>query len=206
MFGPFHTHRLRQVDQGRLAGAIRSAVRIGAAAGERGDVHDRGGRAFLQHRQRAARQLQGALDIDLEGLAPAGQIGVDQRARRDDPGAVDQHVQPAPIGLDLRQRGVDVGLTANVHRDRDRRSALRLNICRHAIGHVGTQVRDNDLCAIGGKGMCDCFANPAATASDQCHHVLDCRGLHPIASQAVCIAVFGHRVVSGWFWSSHQRR
>ena len=160
-----HGERLGETDHRPLGRGIGRAQRIAHDAGGRGDVDDRAGAGRLHDRHRLAQAEKGAVDIDLKGRVPCGQIhGLDRPGRPGDPGVVDQHVEPAAETRQGRlEQARDRALVGDV---RDQRAEPLVRPLH--LGDPGrVQIADLHLGALGREGQRDRPADPAAAGGHQ---------------------------------------
>jgi hypothetical protein len=117
--GQLQPQRVRGRLQGELGRRVQPAARQREPAQDAGDVHDATASSLAHRREERPGDGQGAEQVDLQ-LRP-GLLLRDglHRPGDEDPGGVDQHVQPVPAGLgrDLVAGAVDGGSRGAGHQD-----------------------------------------------------------------------------------------
>ncbi|MOA20753.1 hypothetical protein D3C78_1412140 [compost metagenome] len=68
-----------------------------------------------------------------------------RRIQRDNPGAIDQHIQPPEMGIGLRNRLFYRGFVGNVHHDAQRLLLIQLLGNLH---HLCSAIQQHDLCTV----------------------------------------------------------
>ncbi len=123
-------HRLGELDQCALAGAVDRAARSRDAAELRSDVDDAAAARLDHRRQDRAAHQERAGDIDAEHLVPVGERELQHRAVRIVSGrAVQQNVDGGIFGEDRFGGCLDLRLVAHVAGNRDRRLPDRRGRC-----------------------------------------------------------------------------
>src|SRR4051794_5169418 len=114
-------------------------------AGPGCDVDDAAVLLFSHRGQHRAHAIQHTVEIDIDDLLPAVQVEVGPASLGHvDAGAVDQKVDPAVLCHYLTGRLVDVGLVADVERDRLGLAALFGNAGHHPVQFRLTAPGDHD--------------------------------------------------------------
>jgi hypothetical protein len=133
---------------------------------------------------RIAHAIQDAVEIDLDELVPAFQFHVGPASLRHiDAGAVDQQVDAAVFSNNLLGGLVDVGLVADIQRDR-----LSLAALFGDVGHDPVELRlaaagNHDDPAVGRQKFRPGFTNPAAATRHPGH-------AFPVICHANCLRCF----------------
>ncbi len=117
-----HRQRPGQMDDRALARAVGRYIGETNQTGDRAMIDDHTLTGRLKSRLRRATAEEGGFEIDVEGVVPERFIRVRHRSDREDPGVVDQNIQPA----ELRQCALDHLRTAS--------GITQITWGRHGIG------------------------------------------------------------------------
>src|ERR1700730_9315118 len=177
--------RLRQADQRVLAGHIRGDRGLAVLALDRGDVDDPPG--FLREHvaQRLAAGPERRVQVPPDGVVPVlvGQVrhrrGLDQAA-----GVVDEDVDAAePLDRAVHHR-VDVFADGDVTLD-EVASLVGVHLLERPLTLLGVPAVDDDLGALGEKGLADAPSDPGAPAGDYGHLAVELAHGRPPSDEAM---------------------
>ncbi|MGY4264630.1 hypothetical protein ACVJF2_003200 [Bradyrhizobium sp. USDA 4519] len=128
--------------------------------------------------------VEHAVEVDLDELVPAFQFHVGPAALRHiDAGAVDQEVDAAVLADDRLGGLVDVGLVADIERDRLGLAALFGDVGHHAVELFLAAAGDHHRPAVRSQEFRPGFADSSAAAGDPGH-------AFPIICHANCLRCF----------------
>jgi hypothetical protein len=125
---------------------------------------------FVLHRQHHAANIDVAdLSIMLDGLLGCEQSDVPFAA-----GIVEGNMQGAEGRDRLLDQGDDVLLPTDICLDEEGLSAGRGDLADNIFSFRNAAARDNDVCAVPGKGQCSCFADAGGASGDDYRLILEC--------------------------------
>ncbi|MNZ71326.1 hypothetical protein D3C78_896860 [compost metagenome] len=179
----FDAQRAGQAEQAMLGHRVREAARndVGGMGGR--DIDDAAD-ALLDHlRQHRLATVPGTIEVDGKAATPVF-LGHFQRiAEYVDPGAVDQHIDPA-VQVDRQPgHGVQILLTRHVGLDRHHIGALVPPVRRDLLDFLGLNVADDQPGLLGREGRHNRFTNPLGGTGQQ----------YDLVFQAFALGRFGHR-------------
>ena len=159
----------KRADEGRDRALARGVVRGAEAAAlegsERGHQHDRPGAARLHRAEHGLGGEEGAEDVDVEGLPPERERGVDAAlALEDAAGVGEEDVDRAELGLGAGDHLGDPFRIADVGREAERARMVALD---RAGVILAREIGEGDLRAGLGEGARRRAADPRGAAGDE---------------------------------------